>query len=80
MIHTNCVYACPTPLQEALGIIFEREIERLDTPKSFFKLMSAELAKKRDYMVNELRAIGMEVVIPQAGYFMIADWTDLGEH
>lgn len=40
--------------------------------------MSADLKKKRDYMVHELRAIGMKVVIPQGGYFMIADWTNLG--
>lgn len=78
LVHTRSILACPTPLQEALAIIFERELKRFDTPTSFFKLMSNELLAKRDYMVEELRAIGMKVIIPQAGYFIIADWSDLG--
>lgn len=30
-------------------------------------------------MVKELRDIGMKVVVPQGGYFMIIDWSDLGK-
>lgn len=78
LVHARNILASPTPLQEALAIVFEEELKLFGTPKSFFQLMSTELRAKRDFMLEELRAIGMRVVVPQAGYFIIADWTDLG--
>lgn len=77
-VHVNAVYACPTALQEALAIIIERENKRLGSADSFFPNLAVELKGKRDFLVNELRAIGMKVVVPQGGYFMLADWSDLG--
>lgn len=65
--------------QEALAIILEQETERYNTPDSFFQSLSDDLQIKRDFMVNNLIKIGMKVVIPQGGYFMLVDWTDLGK-
>lgn len=79
LVHAQVAYTCPTQLQEALGIIFEREIERLGTPESFFNILTTQLVEKRDYMLKELKALGMQVVIPQGGFFIIADWSNLGK-
>lgn len=35
--------------------------------------------KKRDEMAEVLREVGLEPIIPDAGYFMMADTTPLGE-
>ena len=31
--HQNCVYACPTPIQEAVARAFELELKRLESPE-----------------------------------------------
>lgn len=30
-------------------------------------------------MVEFLQAVGMKVIVPQGGYFLIADWSELGK-
>ncbi|XP_071447831.1 kynurenine aminotransferase isoform X2 [Hetaerina americana] len=77
LVHQNCVYTCPTPIQEAVARGFELELGRLDSPECFFKSLPAELEAKRDLMANFLADVGMVPTIPQGGYFMIADWSPL---
>lgn len=60
-------------------MIIERETERLNTPDSFSKTISAHLLSKRDIIVKGLQEVGMKVVVPQAGYFLVADWAELGK-
>lgn len=79
MVHQNCVYTCPTPIQEAIAIAFESELKRLDSPQCYFNAISVELKEKRDFMAKFLSEVGMKPIIPQGGYFMIADWSALGE-
>lgn len=67
-----------TFFQEAIAIAFETEFKRLDSPTCYFNALPAELRVKRDFMANSLKSIGMKVILPQAGYFVIADWTPLG--
>ena len=31
--HQNCVYACPTPIQEAVARAFELELKRIESPE-----------------------------------------------
>lgn len=103
MVHQNCVYTCPTPIQvnsphnpfyssklkiiclfdssidqEAIAIAFEAELKRLDTPQCYFNSLPEELKSKRDFMGDFLKSVGMKPIIPQGGYFMIADWSALG--
>lgn len=66
--------------KEAIAIVLESEIKRLDTPSSYFKSLRQELKLKRDFMVNCLEDIGMKVIVPQGGYFLLADWSPLGKH
>ncbi|XP_075146502.1 kynurenine aminotransferase [Haematobia irritans] len=77
MVHQNSVYTCPTPLQEAVARGFELEMTRLDSPECFFHSLPRELQIKRDFMAKFLTDAGMKPTIPEGGYFMLADWTQL---
>ena len=77
--HQNCVYACPTPVQEAVARAFELELQRLESPNCYFKSISVDLQKKRDYIAKILKEAGMEPVIPEGGYFILADWSKLAD-
>lgn len=67
-----------TFFQEAIAIAFETELNRLNSSECYFNTLPAELRKKRDFMANFLKSVGVKVILPQAGYFVIADWTPLG--
>ncbi|XP_046679736.1 kynurenine aminotransferase-like [Homalodisca vitripennis] len=79
VVHQNSVYAQPTPIQEAVAMGLELEMTRLGQPESYFQSLPRELEAKRDYMVALLKEVGMEPTVPQAGYFILADWTELGK-
>lgn len=77
MVHQNSVYTCATPLQEALALGFELELKRINSTECFFNSIKTELVEKRDYMAKFLTETGFEVTLPEAGYFMIANWSKL---
>ncbi|XP_031632689.1 kynurenine--oxoglutarate transaminase 3-like [Contarinia nasturtii] len=77
LVHQNCVASIPTPLQEAIATVFEVELKRLDSPECYFNVLRLELQVKRDFMINVLKKSGMQPIIPQGGYFIIADWSAL---
>nr|CAI5839730.1 unnamed protein product [Callosobruchus analis] len=77
MIHQNSVYTGVTPIQEAAAIAFETELPRLGTDECYFISMPKELEKKRDYTVKFLSDVGMVPIVPEGGYFIIADWSPL---
>uniref|UniRef100_A0A1B6H6H8 Aminotransferase class I/classII large domain-containing protein n=1 Tax=Homalodisca liturata TaxID=320908 RepID=A0A1B6H6H8_9HEMI len=79
IVHQNCVYTCSTPLQEAIAMGFELELTRLGQPECYFESLPRELEAKRDYMAKFLKDVGMEPTVPEGGYFMLADWTDLAK-
>jgi len=79
VVHQNCVYACPTPLQEAVARGFEKELDRLGHSESYFISISQDLKEKRDFLARVLTEVGMKPVIPEGGYFMMADWSDLAD-
>nr|CAD2138193.1 unnamed protein product [Meloidogyne enterolobii] len=80
-IHENCVFACPTPIQEALARSFEEELLLWKEGKfnqSYLKNgIIAELLPKRDLLAKYLKSAGFRPIIPDAGYFMIADFSHL---
>jgi len=77
VVHQNCVYACPTPIQEAVARAFELEMNRLDSPDCYFRSISVDLARKRDFIAGILDNVGLKPVIPEGGYFIMADWSSL---
>ena len=58
---------------------FELEIERLESPDCYFCSISVDLQKKRDFIAKILKDAGMDPVIPEGGYFIMANWSQLGK-
>ncbi len=78
IVHQNAVYTCPTPIQEAVARGFELEYARMDKPECYFKTIAVDLERKRDRIASTLREVGLTPVLPQGGYFIMADWSHLG--
>lgn len=79
MVHQNSVYTNATPIQEAIGVAFEAELKRLGSPECYFNSISVELKSKRDFMVQFLQEAGMKPIVPEGGYFLLADWSQLAD-
>ncbi|KAK4882020.1 hypothetical protein RN001_005339 [Aquatica leii] len=77
MVHQNCVYTCNTPMQEAVARGFEYELTRLGQDECYFVSLPRELEVKRDYMIKFLTEAGMKPIIPEGGYFIMADFAPL---
>ncbi|KAK7598286.1 hypothetical protein V9T40_006521 [Parthenolecanium corni] len=77
--HQNNVYCFSTPIQEALARCFEKEIDLLDTPNCYFQSLPNHLLPKRDAFMKTLVDAGFKPTIPEAGYFVIADWSSLAK-
>ena len=65
--------------QEAVARALEMETARLDQPDCYFNELPRMVEKKRDGMAAVLRDVGFDPIIPDGGYFMMADTTPLGE-
>lgn len=57
---------------------FEKELGRLGQDECYFTSLACELEAKRDYIVKVLADVGMKPIIPDGGYFVVADWSPLG--
>ena len=88
MPHTNTSYSQTLPsyqlcthvavfMQEAVAIGFERELAVRGTEESYFKQLPASLMKKRDLLTNLLSEASMTPIIPEGGYFIMADTSPL---
>ena len=67
----------PSFFQEVLARCFEQELEIFDQPECYFNSISSELKEKREHVLSFLKDIGFKPVIPEGGFFMIADISDL---
>nr|BAE88176.1 unnamed protein product [Macaca fascicularis] len=72
-VQQNTIYTCATPLQEALAQAFWIDIKRMDDPECYFNSLPKELEVKRDRMVHLLESVGLKPIVPDGGYFIIAD-------
>ena len=75
----RCVCVCGCVPQEAVGRALETETARLGQPECYFSELAQLLERKRDEMALVLREVGLDPIIPEGGYFMMADTTSLGE-
>ncbi|XP_051855306.1 kynurenine--oxoglutarate transaminase 3 isoform X5 [Antechinus flavipes] len=73
IVQQNVIYTCATPLQEALARAFWYEIKQLNDPECYFYSLPRELEGKRDRIIQLLQKIGLNPIIPEGGYFVIAD-------
>lgn len=77
VIHQHSVYTCTTPVQEAVAQGFEEELKRYGTPECYFNSLPAELEVKRDTIVKILSEAGLNPIVPEGGYFIMADVRDI---
>jgi N-succinyldiaminopimelate aminotransferase len=68
--HQFITFAVATPLQAAAA-------NALLLPDSYFAELRSTYQAKRDYMIGMLREAGFDVLTPQGGYFIIADWRNV---
>ncbi|KAF6729139.1 Kynurenine--oxoglutarate transaminase 1 [Oryzias melastigma] len=73
IIHQNSIYHSATAAQEAVARGFEREYEVFGTPESYFQQLPAMLHSKRQKLAACLQSAGLNPIMPEGGYFMIAD-------
>jgi kynurenine--oxoglutarate transaminase/cysteine-S-conjugate beta-lyase/glutamine--phenylpyruvate transaminase len=78
-MHANTGYCYPTLLQEAVARALEVETARLGQPDCYFTQLAVDTERKRDEIAQVLREVGLEPIIPDSGYFMMADTTPLGD-
>lgn len=92
LVHQTAVYTVATPLQEAVARALEHEmelIERLpvggngrsrpttDGLSPYWTELRKDLAAKRSRMVGILERARMRPILPQGGYFLLADFSTL---
>ncbi|XP_075414211.1 kynurenine--oxoglutarate transaminase 3 [Tenrec ecaudatus] len=76
-VQQNTIYTCATPLQEALAQAFWIDIKRMDDPECYFTSLPQELEVKRNRIVRLLESVGLKPIVPDGGYFIIADVSSL---
>ncbi|XP_061539359.1 kynurenine--oxoglutarate transaminase 3-like isoform X2 [Phycodurus eques] len=76
----NTLYTCPTPLQEAVAQSLLLNYELMGQPECYFTSLAEELEGKRDRLAAILREVGLSPVVPEGGYFMLADVTALNQN
>ncbi|KAJ8938177.1 hypothetical protein NQ314_011585 [Rhamnusium bicolor] len=69
IVHQYAVFTGSTPLEEAIAIVFEKELSRLGQDESYFVTLEKELKSKRDYIVKKLLEAHMKPTIPDGGFF-----------
>ena len=57
---------------------FEYELKRLNSPECYFNSIPSEFIGKRDKLVQALKECGMKPVVPDGGYFVLADVSQFG--
>nr|AMH84309.1 ascarylose C [Monochamus alternatus] len=77
IVHHYSVYGGSTPMEKAIAIAVEKELSRFGEPDSYFVTLQNELKTKRDYIVKKLSEANMNPVIPDGGFLIIADWSQL---
>ena len=61
-----------------MAVSFDTERQRLNSPQCYHNSISEELRPKRDKMAKFLEEVGMVPTVPEGGYFMVADFSNLG--
>ena len=51
----------------------------MDSPECFFNSIGPDLQKKRDALAKVLEDVGLNPVVPEGGYFIMADWSKFAD-
>jgi len=77
-VHMGLIYTIPTPLQVALASAFRHEKSILGTESSYWHWLTKTMTEKRDRIFKMLQEAQLDPIMPQGGYFMVADISRLG--
>lgn len=75
----NTNYTHITPIQEAIAVGIEHQLKCFGKPDSYLVETVQTLKKKRDEIVGVLKECGLTPIVPEAGYFVIADTSSIGK-
>ncbi len=68
--HQFITFAVASPLQAAAAAA-------LNLPDSYYRGLQTTFQAKRDYMLGALTQAGFKTLVPQGGYFIMADWREV---
>ncbi len=66
-------FSAPTPNQDAIAQCLTRAREPYEGFDTFYKWVAAEYKRKRGLLVDALKTAGMEPIVPNGGFFIMAD-------
>ena len=66
-----------TPMQVAFAMAFETEFRLWGTPLSHFDKIQRYSKATRDLLVAILKSVGAQVITPTAGYYVVANFTQV---
>ncbi|OQR78342.1 kynurenine--oxoglutarate transaminase 3-like [Tropilaelaps mercedesae] len=78
-VHLLTLNSCPTPMQEAAARAIEAELRLLGHPCSYWCQLPQMLREKSRRLCSILENAGFRVFQPQAGFFVIADFSEFSE-
>ncbi|XP_050439434.1 kynurenine aminotransferase-like isoform X2 [Adelges cooleyi] len=76
VLHQITIYTCATPVQEAVARVFEHELKVFGTNDSVIRGITKDLRPKLDFTIDVLVKNNFKPIIPDGGYFIVADWTN----
>ncbi|XP_045473412.1 kynurenine aminotransferase-like [Harmonia axyridis] len=74
--HQNIVHTNNIPIQEAFAMLYKKEIET-HKDKCILTSLTKNLEPKRDFMMKILKEAGMNPILPEGGFFIVANWSSL---
>jgi len=69
-VHQNVSFCSTTPLQEAIAIGFEKIISK---ESDYLEVLRKDLQRKRNQLCSVLQSVGLEPVVPEGSYFVLAN-------
>lgn len=77
LVHQTAIYTVATPLQESVARALENEMDKLGTGGDYWSELRSDLLRKRKRMADILARAQMQPIVPQGGYFMLANFSPL---
>ena len=71
LVHDLFFICAPTPLQHGVAAGFA-------APKSYFDSLQSEFARKREWTCAALERAGLQPIVPEGAYYVLADVSRLG--
>jgi aminotransferase len=71
LVHDLFFICAPTPLQHGVA-------EGFRAPKSYFDDLQQQFAKKREWACDALARAGLDPIVPEGAYYVLADVSKLG--